>query len=54
MSVICAVAQPAVICEKNKVPVVDLPILVSYAKYQLGSMVQGDEQWRLSGPVLER
>jgi len=42
-SVTCAQGEPALICVKHKVPVVDLPILVFNGKCQSSSTVPGSE-----------
>ncbi|KAK3542257.1 hypothetical protein QTP86_021453, partial [Hemibagrus guttatus] len=44
MSVTCAQGEPALICEKHRVPVLDLPILVFNGKSQLSSTVPGREK----------
>ncbi|KAI3373864.1 hypothetical protein L3Q82_021975 [Scortum barcoo] len=48
-----AQGEPALVCEKYRAPVVDLPILVFFSKCQLSSMVLGSEHrahYRTSGP----
>lgn len=39
--VICSQGEPTLICEKPRVPVADLPILVFFGKCQPGSMMPG-------------
>lgn len=48
-------AEPALLCEKQRVPVVELPILIFYGKCQPDSVVLGSEHKAYKGqPALKK